>query len=130
MYNGRREAGVPQVLSVEHVLQVDSDSDSDHTDNGICTDLTSIGKHYLLQHLHSNDHKLEETLQSDHKVRSPIHETLQVEEFRRSHTYPVPNNHETSWTDGDTGISVPSSHVLFAAKLKCNPRPKHIRTIV
>ena len=130
MCNGRREAGVPQVLSVEHVLQVDSDSDSDHTTNGICPDLISVGKHCLLQHLCSNVHKLEETLQSDHKVRSPIHETLYVEEFRRSHTYPIPNNHETFWTDGDTGIPVPSSHVLFAAKSKCNPRPKHIRTMV
>ena len=107
---------MPQVLSVERVLQVDSDSDSDHTDNGICPDLTSKGKHCLLQHLRSNVQKLEETLQSNHKARSPIYEVLYVDGFRRSHTYPLPNNHETFWIDGDTGIPVPSSHVLFAAK--------------
>lgn len=130
LYSGRQGAGVPQVLSVEHVLQVDSDSDSDHTDNGICTDLTSIGTHCLFQHLRSNVHKLEDTLQSDHKVRLPIHETLYVDKFRRPHTYPIPNNHKTFWTDGDTSIPVRSFHVLFAAKSKCNPRPKHIRTMV
>ena len=93
--NGRKEAGVPQVLSIEHELQIDSDSDSDRIDNGISSDRISIGKHCVLQHLRSNVKNLEETLQSDHKSRSPIHETLYVDDFRRSHSYPLPNNHET-----------------------------------
>ena len=91
--NGRKEAGVPQVLSIEHVLQVDSDSDSDRMDNGVSSmpsDRISIGKHCVLQHLRSNVKKLDETLQTGHKSRSPIHEILYVDEFRRSHAYPLP----------------------------------------
>jgi hypothetical protein len=129
--NGRKEAGVPQVLSIEHVLQIDSDNDSDLIGDGISDpDRISIGKHCVLQHLRSNVKKLEETLQSDHKSRSPIYETLYVDEFRRSHTYPLPNNHETFWADGDIGQPIPSSQVLFASKSKGKPKPKRIRTMV
>ena len=44
-------------------LDLNENSDSDLTDNGLSSsDRTSIGKHFLLQHLSSNVSKIQETL--------------------------------------------------------------------
>ena len=111
---------------MDNVLQIDSDND----DPPILPDDTSIdgatfdpgirrkGKHGLLQYLRSNVNHVVDYLSADHEKRAPLHETLYVEDFRREESYPLPNEHETFWVDGDVGTQVRTSEVLFTLKSK------------
>ena len=120
------------------MLQIDSDND----DPPILPDDTSIdgatfdpgirrkGKHGLLQYLRSNVNHVVEYLSADYEKRAPLHETLYVEDFRREESYPLPNEHETFWVDGNIGTQVPTSEVLFTSKVKATGEPTKVRTLI